>query len=330
MVSKSRKGQIEVPLNWFYVIIVGGFVIFLFARIGVSNAHNAQQQNAAELTKFFDTAIETYAQTSNTMGNSGLPILSFTINNTQDGVSVVHYQNKDYNLKETVFSASSLKGNISFWTYPFQTGYESSKLLFLTDDKEYYYLYAGNSQDNLYTALQKELPSGYSNYFNIVPTISDPRTKQNSVVACINLASTTNTGSCRIIIKSDASNTETGTITFPHDNKKYHYYNYGMIFAALFSSNAADFENGMKTAILRHNVTGQVLIERAGVLKSKVDSGNGEQILCPSEYDQAITDIKSFQNLNLTSNENPTIITKIPEVNNINRQLFNIGCWRIY
>lgn len=327
----SRKGAFEVPINWIYVIIVGGFVIFFFTRISLNNAHNSQEQNAAEITKFFDTALESFATASNTMGNANLPLTSFSVNNTAEGVSVVRYRDKYIRLKESAFSPSELKGNISYWTYPFSTGYASSQMLFLSDSNRGYKIIS-NGDDKLVKKLKDyELPNDYSQYFTI--TFNDYTVGSVSVqggnsieykTVCINPASTDPQNMCDITVTNSSGRIDEGTVKFKGGGT-YYYYNYGMIFAAVFSSGEDNFVNGIRPLIERHNVTGKILIYRAKAMKSAFNNG-----ACSAVYDDAISNLEKIRSLNFTSDKDITDTSPISYIESDNQKLQQNECGAIY
>jgi hypothetical protein len=294
-----RKAAFEMPITYIYVILVGGFALFLFANIAFQTGEAGMLSNARDIARYFDAVVETLSEDTNRMGHSGDVLLErFSIIVDDSNRSRVRYKNAEQILKSNVFSKEELFGNISFWTYPFKTGYTSSTIVFIADQRtKYYFVYDGSDtySYNLQQALRSELPMDYEQLFpimfvdsGILPGII---TGSNEKIICLGPLSPAN---CHMrILPADENYPMYGTIHDTNSGAESSYHNYGMVFAAAFAHNMTTYKKGISIAKQRHKINGEII-------KKKIDGLLDENLglYCDTRYNNIRNIILELEDAN--------------------------------
>ncbi|MFT4309942.1 MAG: hypothetical protein ACMXYL_05660 [Candidatus Woesearchaeota archaeon] len=293
----NRNAAVEMPVTWIYVIIVGGFALLFFANIAFQTGETGLLNNARAIAAYFDDAIETLSETTNRMGKTDeILIERFSIITGEDGRSRIRYNNVDSMLKSNIYSKRDLYGSISYWAYPYKTGYKSSNLVFITDQRTRYIIAYNNTDDKgmaIADELRSELPFDYPDFVPI--TISSDRGVSLSAYAnteikviCLGQEEISQ-GDCNVeVLPDDIDTPMNGKITFI-DGTDYEYHNYGTVFAAIFAHDGQSFMYGMKIAELRHEVTGKIISHKIDVLYDTYSIS-----YCATRYTSINTTIQSL------------------------------------
>ena len=328
-----RRGSFQIPLNWIYVIIVGTLVIVLFTRIGFVAIDTGERMNAEEITRYFNSVIEGFAETASQMGVAELDRIEFAILIDESGASRVGYGGQTNLLKGYVFSEPTLRGRISYWSYPFATGYTSSNLLFLSDGSVQYVFRYHDSDEDFREHLERELPTRYRDFFMIEfreePSVTQ---QENPRFICLNASALPN-DPCDIIVQSAQDDHgehlyDFGTIIFDPNGAgvEYPYYNLGMVFAAAFAADNRSYHYGMLRPIERHEVLRKVLQNKTRELQEISDPP------CSTIYEDIDERFDTFEIV-----FEPGSIASAQDIMNAiednvadNARLFRDGCARVY
>ena len=146
----SKRGMDDSQFHWLFVLMAGGFIIFLFAIfIGQGIAAN-QMKQTAQMLEYFDSVFSS----SQNLDNLNQPIQStssITIEQTcEPGVdSKLSFVGQSLDKKiayTSLFSAAKVSGSTyAIKTIPYNAPFHVDNPIFLTDDMTLYIIYTNDA-----------------------------------------------------------------------------------------------------------------------------------------------------------------------------------------
>ena len=155
----DKKGQVEVTVNWIYILIAGGVILLFFIGIVVKQKAASEESLAADVIRVMEnifTGASVSEKTKNFIDTSGLS--EFTLYfDCSEGITEYGLEGrsaKAQNSIDAVFSPRRMKSpQLITWSLPYLLPFKVADLLYITSPNTKYYLYG---QDVFIEELAKE------------------------------------------------------------------------------------------------------------------------------------------------------------------------------
>ena len=151
--SHSRKGQVQLTVNWIYIVIAGAVILLFFAGLVVKGKDAAEKNIAEDVVQVMGnvfTGAGVSEKTKNRIETSGLAEFTFQFT-CMEGVSTFGIKDKTNSVQDTTqptFSPEEIKTTrMLLWSLPYKLPYKIVDLLFVTSVNTKYFLIAFDDID---------------------------------------------------------------------------------------------------------------------------------------------------------------------------------------
>ena len=147
-----KKGQIQVTVNWVYILIAGGVILLFFIGIVVKSKSSAEQQLVQDVVQVMGnifTGAGVSEKTKNFINTKGL--VDYTLEfGCDEGVSRFGVKGQGGKIEDSTqptFSPTEIKTtNLILWSLPYKLPYKIIDFLFVTSANTKYF-FIGDNQD---------------------------------------------------------------------------------------------------------------------------------------------------------------------------------------
>src|SRR3989338_7250815 len=180
----NKKGQVEVTINWVYVLVAGGIILLFFIGVIVKQKTASEEGLAIDVVRVMENIFVgagVSEKTKNFIDTSG--ISEFTLYfDCLEGVGEYGLQGKSANVQNVIdplFSSSTIHSpKLITWSVPYLLPFKVIDFLYVTAPNIKYYLYG---QDDFIAELEKEgeefgniiVLDGQNSYMGIDPQGND-------------------------------------------------------------------------------------------------------------------------------------------------------------
>jgi len=151
--SHSKKGQVQITVNWIYIVIAGAVILLFFTGLVVKGKDAAEKNIAEDVVQVMGnvfTGAGVSEKTKNRIETSGLAEFTFQFTCTE-GVSTFGIKDKTSSVQDTTqptFSPEEIKTTrLLLWSLPYKLPYKIVDLLFVTSINTKYFLIAYDDID---------------------------------------------------------------------------------------------------------------------------------------------------------------------------------------
>lgn len=296
--SNNKKAQVELQVNWIYVLIVGAVILtffFFFARSEQKSSDDALSVLVTKNMEQILTVTQSNADSSKSVNLHG----SKMNYHCSEGFSRISMGSYTSELSGVVlFSPRLLSGEqINTWTYNWFCPYRVDTFLYVSSPKTlYYFVYNGTTNAKFGDRINKSLPKIFNliidNKLDLSGVVDDNYDNIKVVFLGVSYAYLSNKQSSAqpiifpnkgnakfssISIESVAnSDNEIGTVYFYNvdSNNKLvvnnlnmtKYIGFASLLGAIFSDNKEDYECNMKTAFSKMKKVNTRLYNRSDFL----------------------------------------------------------------
>ena len=149
--NKTKKGQIQVTFNWFYVLIAGGVILLFFFGIVMKQQKVSEENLAYDVVRIMEsifTGAGVSEKTKNFIDTSGL--VDYTLYfNCDEGVSEFGIRDKGspaQNVVDPIFSPREIKTTqLILWSLPYKLPFKVIDLMFVTSWNTKYFVLGNNA-----------------------------------------------------------------------------------------------------------------------------------------------------------------------------------------
>ena len=127
--SYSRKGQVQITVNWIYIVIAGAVILLFFAGLVVKGKTAAEKNIAEDVVQVMGnvfTGAGVSEKTKNRIETSGLADFTFQFT-CMEGVSTFGIKDKTNSVQDTTqptFSPEEIKTTrMLLWSLPYKLPY---------------------------------------------------------------------------------------------------------------------------------------------------------------------------------------------------------------
>ena len=146
----SAKGEVEIALNWIYILIAGAVILLFFVGIIVQQKSASENYLAAEVVRMMESIFAgagVSEKTKNIVDASGLADYTLYFD-CEEGVSKFGVQDKPGGVEDTVhplFAPLTIKSTqLLTWSLPYNLPYKVVDFLFITSPNTQYYVFGSD------------------------------------------------------------------------------------------------------------------------------------------------------------------------------------------
>ena len=146
----AKQGQLELTVNWVYILIAGTAILLFFTGIVVKQKDISEEQLSADVIKTMEslfTAAGVSEKTKNIISVSGLGdyVLEFGCQNGVSTFGIAGQQAKIQNARDPIFSPHELKTTtLITWSLPYVMPYKVIDFLMVSSANTKYYVIQHN------------------------------------------------------------------------------------------------------------------------------------------------------------------------------------------
>ena len=147
-----KNGQVQVTLNWVYILIAGGVILLFFVGIVVKSKATAEEQLVQDVVQVMGnifTGAGVSEKTKNFINTKGLAdyTLEFDCDESVSRFGIKGQGGKIEDTTQPTFSPTELKTtNLILWSLPYKFPYKIIDFLFVTSGNTKYF-FIGDDQD---------------------------------------------------------------------------------------------------------------------------------------------------------------------------------------
>lgn len=134
----SRKGQLELPFNWIYVLIAGAVILLFFVGVVVKQKESVTQQLGTEVTQIVESIFSAAASSESTkivLDTAGFADeeLYFTCQNGTSEYGITGKGAPATDFVVPIFSPNKItSGKLFLWSLPYALPYKTANFLYVT------------------------------------------------------------------------------------------------------------------------------------------------------------------------------------------------------
>jgi hypothetical protein len=146
MVSKMKKGQVEMTFNWIYVLIAGAVILLFFVTIVVKQKNVSEDKLAGDVIRIMEsifTGAQVSEQTKNVVKTGGLADkeLFFKCEEGVGEYGITGFSARIQNSLDPVFSPPTIRNpTLVLWSMPYKLPFKVTDFLFITSKNTKYYV----------------------------------------------------------------------------------------------------------------------------------------------------------------------------------------------
>lgn len=317
-----KKAQIEMQLNWIYVLIVGALIIgfiFMFVRNSIDSSNDQIEQAVTLNLKNILLVSRSNVDTSTPIDLHDVK-LKYSCN---DGFPTIASDSFTTSIDDVVvFSQEELSGDSMYlWTREWFVPYKVDNFLYLSAPNTlYYFVYDGAANSELGDQINRSIPDTFNviidNQLDLSRVVNDNYDYIKLVFIGVDHTYISNdlrgfeftdVGDAKLTvvsIESDSKEDNYGSVYYhrtvsnaldgTYDSSKY--LGFASLLGAVFSDNINDYECSMNMALDKAQYINQVLLDRTTYLLDDASSDNLIPFRCSFYLNKMMFSLEEMSN----------------------------------